>query len=255
MNASSSTTAGTNTKPPKAGKEAKDGKEGKDSKDGKDSKAKDAKRAKEPAGAAGFGNVRDVTTSDPSSLDLAEITRTLAQLVADVDALRQNNAAAAALATSGRASGAQQQRSKNGRGDSLVAALNAAPGAVVALAFGATREGAAPYATVADAAELRDVDTARMARIGYAFASAPKISLIRLLIDERERTAAQLGEGAGLTTGSLYHHLRELVHAEVVQTSGRNQYALTDLGRRMTLALLALANDASRRPESGGAAG
>ncbi len=61
-----------------------------------------------------------------------------------------------------------------------------------------------------------------------------------MLLQNGEQTAAQLGEGAGLTTGSLYHHLRELVHAEVTYQSSRNRYALTDLGRRATLVLLAL---------------
>lgn len=87
---------------------------------------------------------------------------------------------------------------------------------------------------------LQEVDTASIARVGYAFSSIPKISLLRLLLEQNQLSASQLGEGAGLTSGSLYHHLRELVHSGVAEQVTRNLYSLTPQGRRLLLAILAL---------------
>lgn len=87
---------------------------------------------------------------------------------------------------------------------------------------------------------LRPAADATVARLGYAFASAPKVTLVRLLLEGGEQPAARLGDGANLSTGSLYHHLRELIHAEVVVQETRNRYALTPQGRRAALTLFAL---------------
>jgi DNA-binding HxlR family transcriptional regulator len=86
-------------------------------------------------------------------------------------------------------------------------------------------------------------DDTVVARLGYALSSPPKVALVRHLLDAGEQSAAQLGEKTGLTTGSLYHHLRELIHAEVVSSANRTRYALTERGRRATLLLFALASD------------
>lgn len=88
---------------------------------------------------------------------------------------------------------------------------------------------------------LADWEDTRAARLGYAFSSAPKIALLRLMLTDGAQTAAQLGEKARLSTGSLYHHLRELVHAEVIATESRSRYALTPYGRRAVLLLFTLA--------------
>ena len=83
-------------------------------------------------------------------------------------------------------------------------------------------------------------DDALISRLGYAFSSAPKVALVRLLMTGGEQSAAQLGEQAGLTTGSLYHHLRELIHADVLAQETRNRYQLTERGKQTALALLRL---------------
>lgn len=87
---------------------------------------------------------------------------------------------------------------------------------------------------------LRPADE-RIARLGYAFSSIPKVSLVRSLLADGAQSAAQLGEKANLSTGSLYHHLRELVHAEVIHQAGRSQYALTPLGQHAALLLFTIA--------------
>lgn len=94
---------------------------------------------------------------------------------------------------------------------------------------------------VGSLADVLRADTERVARIAYAFSSPPKVALIRLLLAEGPQSAAVLGEKAGLSTGSLYHHLRELVHGEVLRQTGRNQYALTALGQQAALLLFVLA--------------
>lgn len=84
----------------------------------------------------------------------------------------------------------------------------------------------------------------RAARIAASLGAEPRILIARLLLTEFPLTATELGTGADLTTGSLYHHLREMTHAGVLQVVSRNRYALTPLGRRALLSLLAFAQDA-----------
>jgi DNA-binding transcriptional ArsR family regulator len=91
-------------------------------------------------------------------------------------------------------------------------------------------------------APLPNVEDSQVAKLGYALSSAPKVALLRLLFEGGEQSAAQLGEKAGLTTGSLYHHLRELIYANVITQESRNRYRLTTLGRRAMRLLSALAS-------------
>lgn len=88
---------------------------------------------------------------------------------------------------------------------------------------------------------LAAADDARVMRLGYALSSGPKVALIRILLEENGQTAAFLGQKTGLSTGSLYHHLRELIHAEAVVQEERNRYALTTAGRNAALLLFTLA--------------
>ncbi len=83
----------------------------------------------------------------------------------------------------------------------------------------------------------------RAARIAASLGAPPRILIARLLLTDGTLTATQLGTGANLTTGSLYHHLREMTHAGVLAVVSRNRYALTPLGRRSLLSLLAFAQD------------
>lgn len=87
------------------------------------------------------------------------------------------------------------------------------------------------------------------ASIGYALASSQKIGLLRALLGKDSESAAALGEATSLSTGSLYHHLRELMRAGLVTQSGRNRYLLTGLGARALLLLLALAADSAGREQ------
>ncbi|BDI31767.1 hypothetical protein CCAX7_38180 [Capsulimonas corticalis] len=90
-------------------------------------------------------------------------------------------------------------------------------------------------------AQIARVSDERVATIGDAVSSAPKVSLLRALLGKEGESAAVLGEIASLSTGSLYHHLRDLMHAGLINQTARNRYALTDHGNRVLLVLLALA--------------
>ncbi|MFO0973719.1 MAG: helix-turn-helix domain-containing protein [Phycisphaerae bacterium] len=50
-----------------------------------------------------------------------------------------------------------------------------------------------------------------------------------------------LSRALGLATGPLYHHIRALERAGVIAIARRNQYELTPAGRRILLALAAVA--------------
>ena len=174
--------------------------------------------------------------------DLATVTANLGRLQSDVDTLKQQTEPSPAP-TAERTKKSSKNADYAGASESLRAALAGEPNIAVALAVPASPSSDShdsPFVCTPDMATLSAVESAQVAKLGYAFSSVPKVALIRLLLDSGELTAAQLGEGAGLTTGSLYHHLRELVHAEVTHQSSRNRYALTDLGRRTALVLLAL---------------
>ena len=174
--------------------------------------------------------------------DLATVTANLGRLQSDVDTLKQLPEPSPTLTTE-RTKKSTKNADYAGALESLRAALTGEPNIAVALAVPALSSSDShdnPFVCIPDTAALSAVESTQVAKLGYAFSSIPKVALIRLLLDSGELTAAQLGEGAGLTTGSLYHHLRELVHAEVTHQSSRNRYALTDLGRRTALLLLAI---------------
>ena len=80
-------------------------------------------------------------------------------------------------------------------------------------------------------------DDNTVARLGYALSSAPKVAILRALLWDGPQSAAQLGATAKLTTGSLYHHLRELTHADVIRSAGRNRFEMTEIGRETALLL------------------
>lgn len=93
----------------------------------------------------------------------------------------------------------------------------------------------------ASPAQIARVTNESGAALGYALASPQKIALLRALLDKDTESASVLGEATHLSTGSLYHHLRELMRAEMIHQTGRNQYQLTERGTRVLLTLLALA--------------
>lgn len=91
--------------------------------------------------------------------------------------------------------------------------------------------------------QLARVSNEAAAALGYAVASPQKIALLRALLGKDTEGAAELSDLSGLSTGSLYHHLRELMRASLVRQDGRSRYALSDRGRRVLLLMLALAAD------------
>lgn len=89
--------------------------------------------------------------------------------------------------------------------------------------------------------QLSGVSDESAAAVGYALASPQKIGLLRALWGKESEGSAALGEATSLTTGSLYHHLRELMRAGLVAQSGRNRYVLSARGARVLPMILALA--------------
>lgn len=81
------------------------------------------------------------------------------------------------------------------------------------------------------------------ALLGYALSSPQKVGLLRALLGHPSESAAALGAAAKLSTGSLYHHLRDLMHAGLIAQEGRNRYGITLRGQRVLLLLLALASE------------
>jgi DNA-binding transcriptional ArsR family regulator len=91
------------------------------------------------------------------------------------------------------------------------------------------------------AAQIAKTTDEAAALLGYALSSPQKVALLRALLGHESESAAALGTAANLSTGSLYHHLRDLMHAGLIGQAGRNQYQITGRGQRVLLLLLALA--------------
>ncbi len=91
------------------------------------------------------------------------------------------------------------------------------------------------------AAQIEKVTDEAAALLGYALSSPQKVGLLRALLGQPAESAAALGAAASLSTGSLYHHLRDLMHAGLIAQEGRNRYRITPRGQRVLLLLLALA--------------
>lgn len=97
------------------------------------------------------------------------------------------------------------------------------------------------------AAQIAKTTDESAALIGYALSSPQKVALLRALLGQEHKSAAALGAVANLSTGSLYHHLRDLMHAGLIGQAGRNQYQITPRGQRVLLMLLALAAEGEGR--------
>ena len=108
----------------------------------------------------------------------------------------------------------------------------------------ASGDGDTPFKTGAvavTAAQIANTTDEAAALLGYALSSPQKVSLLRALLGREPESAASLGVTTNLSTGSLYHHLRDLMHAGLIAQSGRNQYQITPRGQSVLLLLLALA--------------
>lgn len=93
---------------------------------------------------------------------------------------------------------------------------------------------------VVSAAQIAAATDEAAAQLGYALSSPQKVGLLRALLGHQSESASALGETAGLSTGSLYHHLRDLMHAGLLTQAGRSRYAITPQGQKVLLLLLAL---------------
>ncbi len=78
-----------------------------------------------------------------------------------------------------------------------------------------------------------------VARAHAALGNEARLRLMQMLW-RGEKTAAELAEASGLSTGSLYHHMRELYAARWVEMPQRNRYRLTIAGRKALVAALAV---------------
>jgi predicted transcriptional regulator len=84
-------------------------------------------------------------------------------------------------------------------------------------------------------------DAERVARLGAAFTPVQRARLIETLLRSGPQTPPQLGAAVGLATGSLYHHLRELVAAGVASVEDKT-YCLTPEGERLARAFFLVAS-------------
>lgn len=75
----------------------------------------------------------------------------------------------------------------------------------------------------------------QVARKASAFSPAARARLIETLLTEGPQPPPQLGDTCGLATGSLYHHLREIVAAGITTVEGK-VYQLTPEGARLARA-------------------
>ncbi len=77
-----------------------------------------------------------------------------------------------------------------------------------------------------------DADAEQVARRASAFTPTSRARLIETLLTQGPQTPPQLGEAVGLATGSLYHHLREIVAAGIAIVEAKH-YRLTPEGERL----------------------
>lgn len=77
------------------------------------------------------------------------------------------------------------------------------------------------------------------ARAHAALGNEARLRLLQLLWPG-EKSAAELAEMSDLSTGSLYHHMRELYAARWVEIPQRNRYRLTTAGRKALVTVLAV---------------
>lgn len=233
---------------------------GKDGKDNKDSSGSGGKKSKDEIGGL-----------------QKRVLQELAALRADVEAVKAASAAArqpvsteellvpvqAAVKNNSRSDGGAGGEAEDDGGkrflqglrDRVDASEGKNPAAFVAVGYAYRRknengdvEGASDLCVHGGLMGILSVDNGQAARLGQAFGSPQKIALVRVLIADGPQSGAQLEEKAGLTTGSLYHHLRELLHARVIDNENRNRYKMTELGRQTALLLMVQAGRLAEQP-------
>lgn len=97
-----------------------------------------------------------------------------------------------------------------------------------------TQPGGRPKARFLDA-----IDAKSVASLLVGLAHGERIRLVRS-IATGDNTHARLKAATQLQAGPLYHHLRELERAGIVERAARSFYVLTDAGERLLLLLATL---------------
>ena len=219
--------------------------------------SKDSKEAKEPKDSKESGSKKSKDESGGGSLQ-KRILQELTALRADVDAIKADRPAERPTNDNEKPKNPPRENAVKKRGEDdggasflqgLRDAVDAGKGkntraAYVAVAHAYRREddngvvdGSSDLCVHGGLNGILEVPNAHAARLGQAFSAPQKIALLRVLIADGPQSSAQLEEKASLTTGSLYHHLRELIHAQVVESAGRSFYRLTELGLQSALVL------------------
>jgi DNA-binding transcriptional ArsR family regulator len=91
-----------------------------------------------------------------------------------------------------------------------------------------------------------DLDRSSVARLLAALAHPARLALVRaLLAGERSSQELQSVIDSG-SAGQLYHHLRDLIAAGVVDQTGRSRYWIADSRVVPLLVILAAASDVAR---------
>ncbi|WP_395146431.1 hypothetical protein [Armatimonas sp.] len=88
----------------------------------------------------------------------------------------------------------------------------------------------------------RTLNAEQIARKASAFSPVARARLIETLLTEGPQPPPQLGDTCGLATGSLYHHLREIVAAGIATVEGK-VYQLTPEGARLARAFFSPADE------------
>ncbi|MEW6724471.1 MAG: winged helix-turn-helix domain-containing protein [Bacillota bacterium] len=101
--------------------------------------------------------------------------------------------------------------------------------------------------TEEDWSGLADAPEGIVAQFLAPLGSEQRVALMKVMADGG-LTSRELSERTGLSTGQLYHHLRELAAVGYLLTRERNSYELTARGKRVLLVGLALAQSLGRSP-------
>jgi DNA-binding transcriptional ArsR family regulator len=90
-------------------------------------------------------------------------------------------------------------------------------------------------------AAAQEMSAAAVERLLSPLAHEGRVRIMQALF-QRTLTASALSRATGFGGGGLYHHLRELEHADYV-VSDRGKYRLTQLGCELLVTVLSMANE------------
>jgi DNA-binding transcriptional ArsR family regulator len=97
--------------------------------------------------------------------------------------------------------------------------------------------------------EIWDLEQTSVARLLAALAHPARLALVRaLLTGDRTSHELQAVIDSG-SAGQLYHHLRDLISAGIVDQTGRSRYRIADSRVIPLLVILAAASDVARPAE------